>query len=292
MSDITKALPDSVTKAMTSWTPVTQPNVNKRDKEDDREEEARGATDLEKVNTSKQEKTVQVPSKWGIGSNEEYGESNDDEDEGEEETERDEESSEIEDITSLYTTPRTSSRVRKQTKRYQPCITADNKKTKVDGEQVEKSKKKKNTKVSSKPSGKGNVERRHNLETEKEASREAPGTRNKIHNVLSYPLVHPLIVVFRLFFYNEITAIIQGRTPGTISDNLVDILDPTGRLYRRFQYCAYYQYLSIVEPSTSCKDERRLVRKIGLTRSSYFRYFQQLYGALKANKGTSITTPS
>ena len=82
MSDIKKALPDSVTKAMTSSTPVTQPNVNKRDKEDDREAEA---TDLEKVNTSKQEKAVQGPSKWGIGSNEEYGESNDDEDEGEEE---------------------------------------------------------------------------------------------------------------------------------------------------------------------------------------------------------------
>ena len=174
---------------------------------------------------------------------EEDEESNDEEDEGEEETEEDEESSGVEDITMLYTPKRISKRNKKQTDRYQPSVTTSNRKTKSDSKEEGKPKKVK-SRFSRKPSGKKDVKRIYSLKTEKAADEGTMSTRNRIHNVLCYPLVYPLIAVFRLNFYCEITTIIQGVIPGTTRNEIVDALDPTGRLYRRFQYCAYYQYLN------------------------------------------------
>ena len=107
-------------------------------------------------------------------------------------------------------------------------------------------------------------------------------TRNRIHNVLCYPLVHPLIVWYRIDFYNENTTLIKGGIPGTTRTEIIEALDPSGRLYRRFQYCAYWQYLSTLQSNTSSKDGDSLTHQMGLSRASFFRYFTQLHGTLNA----------
>ena len=62
----------------------------------------------------------------------------------------------------------------------------------------------------------------------------------------------------------------------------METLDPSGRLYRRFQYCAYWQYLSTLQSNTSSKDGDSLTHQMGLSRASFFRYFTQLHGTLNA----------
>ena len=122
------------------------------------------------------------------------------------------------------------------------------------------------------------------------------GINNKIEMLLTYSIVHPLIALFRVMFYHNLLVGlgIVSRTTET-TENLTEIskshivkqFDLSGKLKKRFNYCAFWQYICAIRPSIKEEEKNNDSNTkhdssiMGLSRSTYFRYYAQLFGALR-----------